>query len=93
MVGVGAGVAVGVIVAVSVGIKGVTVGVLVGEWRAVGEAIERGGSDSCSGVARFGGEQPTRSNVRMTNLITNLNEVDLTPISPYYNPYTFTTAL
>jgi len=93
MVGVGAGEAVGVIVAVSVGVKGMTVGVLVGEGRGLGEAVNAGGSDCRSGVARFGEEQLTRNNERVTNHTPMFNKVDLAPIRPYYNPYTFTTAL
>jgi len=93
MVGVGAGEAVGVIVAISVGVGGITVGVLVGEGRGLGEGVNAGTSDDCFGVARFGEEQPARSNVRVTNDTTMLNKVDLTPIGSYYNPNAFTTAL
>ena len=89
----GDGEAVDVIVAVAVDVKGTTVGVLVGEGRGLGEAVNGGVSDCWSGVTLFGGEQLTRSNVRVTNHIPMFNKVDLAPIRPYYNPYAFAAAL
>jgi hypothetical protein len=93
MVGVGTGEAAGVIVAVSVGVGGMAVGVLVGDGRALGVAVKDGLSGIGSCVMVFGEEQPTRSNVRMTNHTTMFCRVSLAFIRPYYNPYAFTAAL
>lgn len=93
MVDVGASVLVGVIVAVSVGIKGVKVGVWVAEGRGLGDAVNSGVLDPCSGVTRSGEEQLPRTNVITTDHPTMFNKVDLVPIRAYYNPYTLTSTL
>jgi hypothetical protein len=93
MVGVGDGEAVGVIVEVFVGVRGMAVNVLVSEGNALGEAIKAGISVCWSGVIRSPDVQPTRSNPRKNTHNEIVRILNLTPITPYYNPYAFNAAL